>query len=358
MSPVPPERVPVRADLAAVEPYGAPQLDVPVRLNTNETPLPPPPAYSKLLAERVEALELHRYPDRRAWDLRTGLGARFGLPPERVWAANGSNEILMQLFQAYGGPGRTLLLFRPGYSPYPLYAQIALTDSVQADLDEDFLLTPEIALAAVAEHDPAIVCVTSPNNPTGMPVGLDVVRALHDHSQALVIVDEAYVEFGGVSATTVLEELPRVVVTRTFSKAWRLAGLRLGYLLAHEWVIDDIRKVRLPYHLDALTQAAGLVALELADEVTSHVAPLSAERDRLHAELTAMPRVTVWPSAANFLLFRTDRGGGGLFQALLDRGVLIRDFSSRPRLEGCLRVTVGTPQENDRFLAALKESLA
>lgn len=351
-------RVPVRADLSAVEPYGAPQLDVPVRLNTNETPLPPPPEFMKLLAERVERLELHRYPDRRAWALRTGLGRRFGLPAERVWAANGSNEILMQLFQAYGGPGRTLLLFRPGYSPYPLYAQIALTETVQADLDEDFLLTADVAVAAVERHQPDLVCVTSPNNPTGMPVGLDVVRALHDASRALVIVDEAYVEFGGVSATTVLDELPRVVVTRTFSKAWRLAGLRLGYLLAHEWVIDDIRKVRLPYHLDALTQAAGQVALELADDVTSHIALLSAERDRLHAELTAMPEVTVWPSAANFLLFRTGRDGGALWQALLDRGVLIRDFSSRPRLEGCLRVTIGTPDENDRFLDALKETLA
>ena len=353
-----PDRVPVRADLADVEPYGAPQLDVPVRLNTNETPFPPPAEFMKRVAERVEGLELHRYPDRRATALRTALGARFGLPPERVWAANGSNEILMQLFQAYGGPGRTLLLFRPGYSPYPLYAQIALTPSVEADLGDGFELTAQIALDAVATHDPDIVIVTSPNNPTGMPVGLDVVRALHDGSRALVIVDEAYVEFGGVSATTVLDELPRVVVTRTFSKAWRLAGLRLGYLLAHEWVIDDLRKVRLPYHLDALTQAAGLTALERADEVTAHIAVLSAERDRLHAELAAMPGVTVWPSAANFLLFRTAMEGGALFDALLERGVLIRDFSSKPRLRGCLRVTVGTPEENDRFLTALKESLA
>lgn len=352
------DRVPVRADLADVEPYGAPQLDVPVRLNTNETPFAPPAEFMKRVAERVEGLELHRYPDRRATALRTALGARFGLPPERVWAANGSNEILMQLFQAYGGPGRTLLLFRPGYSPYPLYAQIALTPSVEADLGEDFELTAQIARDAVAAHDPDLVIVTSPNNPTGMPVDLDVVRALHDGSRALVIVDEAYVEFGGASATTVLDELPRVVVTRTFSKAWRLAGLRLGYLLAHEWVIDDLRKVRLPYHLDALTQAAGLTALELADEVTAHIAVLSAERDRLYAELAALPDVTVWPSAANFLLFRTAMDGAALFSALLERGVLIRDFSSKPRLRGCLRVTVGTAEENDRFLTALKESLA
>jgi histidinol-phosphate aminotransferase len=349
------ERVPVRDDLRDVQPYGAPQLDVPVRLNTNETPVPPPAAFMQRLAERIEALELHRYPDRRAWALRTALGSRFGLSPQRVWAANGSNEILLQLFQAYGGPGRRLLLFRPGYSAHPLIARVAATESVEVDLDDDFRLSPEGAVAAVREHDPDVVCLASPNNPTGVPVPLESFRALHDAGRGLVIADEAYVEFGGVSATTLLDELPRLVVVRTFSKAWRLAGLRLGYLLAHEWVVDDLRKVRLPYHLDALTQAAGLTACELAEDVTGHVEWVAAERDRLHAELEALPRIGVWPSAANFLLFRADTPE--LFDALLSRGVLVRDFSDKPRLEGCVRVTVGTPEENDRFIEALKECL-
>lgn len=345
-------RVPVRDDLAAVQPYGAPQLDVAVRLNTNETPTPPPAEYMEQLAERVAALELNRYPDRRVTALRTALGERAGLPPARVWAANGSNEVLTQLFQAYGGPDRSLLLFTPGYSAHPLLARVTLTPVVSAPLDGSFRLPPSLAEAAVEEHLPDIVCVANPNNPTGIPVPLDAIRALHDHSDALVVVDEAYVEFGGESALAL--DLPRLVVTRTFSKAWRMAGLRLGYLYGPQWVVDDLRKVRLPYHLDALTQAAGLLACERADEVTAHVPAVAGERERLRRGLQALG-VEVFDSVANFLLLRT--AVPDLFDRLLARGVLVRDFSSVDRLEGCLRVTVGTPEEDDLFLRALAESL-
>ena len=350
----------VRDDLVDVEPYGAPQLDVPVRLNTNETPYPPPSAFVERLQARVGevAATLHRYPDRRATALRAALGARFGLDADRVWAANGSNEVLLQLFQAYGGARRRLLVARPGYSAHPLIARVAATEVVEVDLDHDLRLTRDLAERAVAVHDPDLVCVASPNNPTGVPVDLDAVRALHDASRALVVLDEAYVELApdGTSGAGLLDELDRLVVVRTFSKAWRLAGLRLGYLLGHAWVVDDLRKVRLPYHLDALTQAAGLAAVEVAGEVTAHVGVLRAERDRLGAALEALDGVHVWPSAANFLLLRTDVPD--LFERLLARGVLVRDFSRLPRLEGCVRVTVGTREEDDRFLAALEESLA
>lgn len=349
-------RVAVRDDLIDVRPYGAPQLDVPVRLNTNETPYPPPSEFYERLAAVVRDLALHRYPDRRAWALRTALGRGFGLPPEQVWAASGSNEVLLHLFQAYGGPGRPLLVCQPGYSAHPLIARVALTDTVVVELDDELRLTAAAAVDAVAAHQPALVCLASPNNPTGIPVDLDVIRAVHDASAGLVIVDEAYIELGGSSAVGLLGELDRLVVCRTFSKAWRLAGLRLGYLLAPAWVVDDLRKVRLPYHLDALTQAAGLVALDLAEQMTAHIAELASERERLHAALAAMPGVAVYPSAANFLLFRSSRVG--LFDRLLQRGVLVRDFSGAPRLAGCLRVSVGTPDENDRFLQALQESLA
>ncbi|CAN5346080.1 histidinol-phosphate transaminase [soil metagenome] len=357
MSARPPRRrrVPVRADLVGVEPYGAPQLDVPVRLNTNETPFPPPAAFGDQLAKRVASLELHRYPDRRAWTLRTALGARFGLPADRVWAANGSNEVLLQLFQAYGGPGRTLLLFRPGYSAHPLIARVAATDHVEVELDAGLRLSPATAAEAVRAHRPDLVCVASPNNPTGIPVTLDTVRALHDAGDGLVVCDEAYVEFGAASAVELLDELPRLAVCRTFSKAFRLAGARLGYLLAHDWVVDDLRKVRLPYHLDAMTQEAGTLACELAGEMTAHIQAIVAERERVRAALTGLGGVDVYDSAANFLLFRTRVSG--LWEALLDCGVLVRDFSDRPRLTGCLRVTIGTPTENDAFLAALEESL-
>jgi histidinol-phosphate aminotransferase len=353
------ERVPVRADLADVVPYGAPQLDVPVRLNTNETPWAPPEAFFDLLAERVRALPLHRYPDRRAWALRTGLGERYGRPPEQVWAASGSNEVLQQLFQAYGGPGRRVLLFRPGYSMHPLLAKVALTDVVEVPLGPDLVVTPDLAARAVAEHDPDLICLANPNNPTGVPVDADALRALHDGSRALVVLDEAYMEFaesGGGTALALLEELPRLVVCRTFSKAWRLAGARLGYLLAPEWVIDDLRRVRLPYHLDALAQEAGLAALELAEAMTAHVGEIAAERERVAAALAELG-AEVWPSVANFLLFRTPVEGRVLFEALLSRGVLVRDFSDKPLLERCLRVTIGTREEDDVFLTALRESL-
>ncbi len=348
------ERVPVRADLADVEPYGAPQLDVPVRLNTNETATPPPPGYLEEVARRIQALELNRYPDRPHRALRAALAARHGVSPERIWAANGSNEVLLQLLQVYGGPGRLALSPRPGYSMYPELCRTALTGHVEVDLDDDFRLTPEAAGAAVAQHDPDLVIVPSPNNPVGTPVDRDVIRAMHGAGHALIVVDEAYVEFGPDEASVVglVEELPRLVVVRTFSKAFRLAGLRLGYLVGPTWVVDDVQKVRLPYHLDALTQVAGEVALEQEEAFLSHRAEVAAERDRLASAMSGLAGIEVFPSAANFLLVRSDVDG--LFERLLARDVLVRDFSTRPRLAGCVRVTIGTRQENDAFLHALE----
>ncbi|MBW3576443.1 MAG: histidinol-phosphate transaminase [Actinobacteria bacterium] len=349
------DRVPVRDDLVGVEPYGAPQLDVPVRLNTNETAEPPPPEFEDAVRARLGGLGLHRYPDRCVRELRTRLADLERLDASRVWVANGSNEVLLQLFLAYGGPGRRLLLFRPGYSAHPLIARVAVTDVVEEDLPDDFRLDADLAGAAVRRHRPDLVTVAHPNNPTGLPVSLDAVRALHDAGDALVIVDEAYVEFGAASARELLDGLPRMVVTRTFSKAYRLAGLRLGYLLAHDWVVNDLRRVRLPYHLDTVKQVAALAALDLGPAMLTHIPRVTAERARVAAALEALPDVTVFRSSANFLLFRSDVAD--LFQRLLDRGVLVRDFSTRPRLEGCLRVSVGTVQENDRFLEALRAAL-
>lgn len=351
-------RVPVRADLADLTPYGAPQFDVPVRLNTNETPYPPPDAFAQRLAAAVADLRLHRYPDRPATAVRTAIGARFGRPPDRVWAANGSNEVLLQLFQAYGGPGRRVLLTDPGYSAHPLIARAAATEVVHMSLDAAFRLDAATAIAAIERHDPDIICIASPHNPAGTLVGADVVRALHDASRALVILDEAYVEFAGADASAValLDDLDRLVVSRTFSKAWRLAGLRLGYLLAPDWVIADVRKVRLPYHLDALTQAAALVALELAEQMTAHVPAIVDEREWLTAQLAARQDLQVYPSAGNFVLVRSTHAD--LFDRLLAGGVLVRDFSRVPGLEGCVRVTVGTRVEHEALLAALPRAPA
>ena len=345
----------MREDLADLEPYGAPQLDVPVRLNVNETATPPPASYLAAVTARIAELELHRYPDREATTLRRLLGAPYGLGVDRVWAANGSNEILAQVFQAYGGPGRVALTTRPGYSMYPDLARVSGTGFVEVDLGEDFVLTAELAAAAVADHDPDLVVLASPNNPTGVPVAHDVVRRLHDDSRALVVVDEAYVEFGGESCVGLLDELPRLVVVRTFSKAFAMAGLRFGYLLGHDWVVHDLRRVRLPYHLDAMKQVAVEVAAADPTPFLAHRELVASERARIVAALDELGLVQ-WPSVANFVLFRTDVAD--LFDQLLARGVLIRDFSTKPGLAGCVRVSVGTPDENDAFLAALREVLA
>ncbi|MEX0953000.1 MAG: histidinol-phosphate transaminase [Nitriliruptoraceae bacterium] len=346
-------RVPVRRGLEHVEPYGAPQLDVEVRLNTNETATPPPSGFLDRVTERLRSVDLNRYPDRDHLDLRAALAARHGVDPSAVWAANGSNEVLIQLLQAYGGPGRTALSLRPSYSMYPELCRTALTPLVTVDLDEALQVDAAAVLAAVDEHDPDLVLFASPNNPTGTPIRRDVIRAVHDATVGLVVVDEAYVEFAPPSTSVVdlVGELSRLVVVRTFSKAFRLAGLRLGYLVASAWVVEDLQKVRLPYHLDAITQVAGIVALDDEESFLEHRAQVASERQRLVSRLLERPGVEVFESVANFVLVRTDVDG--LFDRLLAHGVLVRDFSTRPRLAGCVRVTIGTPEENDAFIRAL-----
>ena len=349
---------PIRADLVGVEPYGAPQLDVPVRLNTNETPVPPPAGFLEEVARRLPQLELNRYPDREALALREALAVRDGLDTEQVWVANGSNEVLLQLLQLYGGPGRSALIFRPGYSMYPELCRTTGTRAVVAPLPADGRLRVEGVAAAVDDHDPDLVLLANPNNPTGALVGPDVVRALHDAQRGLLVVDEAYIEFApdASSVRPLLAELPRLVISRTFSKAFRLAGLRLGYLLAPAQVVEDLHKVRLPYHLDALTQTAGLVALEQESAFLDQRRITAEERERIATHLRALPGVEVVPSAANFLLFVSPVPD--TFQRLLDLGVLVRDVSSSVGSEGALRVTVGTAEENDRFLAAMDAVLS
>jgi histidinol-phosphate aminotransferase len=349
---------PIREDLVGVEPYGAPQLDVAVRLNTNETPVPPPPGFLAEVARRLPELELNRYPDREALALRAALAARDRLGADQVWVANGSNEVLLQLLQLYGGPGRTALIFRPGYSMYPELCRTTGTRAVVAPLPADGRLRVDGIADALAAHDPQVVLLANPNNPTGALVDLDVVRALHDAHRGLLVVDEAYIEFApeGSTCRPLLEELPRLVISRTFSKAFRLAGLRLGYLLAPAQVVEDLHKVRLPYHLDALTQLVGLIALEQEPAFLDQRLVTANERERIATHLRGLPGVEVVPSAANFLLFSSPVPD--VFQRLLDLGVLVRDVSSSVGSAGSLRVTVGTPEENDRFLSAMDRIVA
>ncbi|KUH94200.1 histidinol-phosphate aminotransferase [Mycolicibacterium acapulense] len=350
--------LPLRADLRGKSPYGAPQLDVPVRLNTNENPHPPTQALIDDVTASVAAVagELHRYPDRDAVALRTDLAAylsaqtRTPLTVENLWAANGSNEILQQLLQVFGGPGRSAIGFVPSYSMHPIISDGTQTQWLVANRADDFSLDIDVAVHAVKRHTPDIVFIASPNNPSGQSVPLDDLRRLLDAmSTGMMIVDEAYGEFSSQpSAVRLIDEYPtRLVVTRTMSKAFAFAGGRLGYLIAAPAVIDAMLLVRLPYHLSSVTQAAARAALRHADDTLGSVATLIAERNRVTEALSEMG-FRVIDSDANFVLFGEFADAPATWQRYLDAGILVRDVG----IPGYLRATTGLAEENDALLAA------
>ena len=370
--------LPLRPDLEGEAPYGAPEIDVPVRLNVNENPYPPSAAVIESIATAVAqaAQGLNRYPERDFPRLRAALAdyleAESGvhLTPEQIWAANGSNEVMLHVLQAFGGSGRTCLTFTPTYSMYPEYARDTLTDYVTRPRREDFTLDVETAVAAISELRPAVVILASPNNPTGTALPLEdidrILEAARGHGPMLgaeigsparagdcvVVIDEAYAEFRRPGVPSALELLgpahPHLAVTRTMSKAFGAAGLRLGYLAADRALVDALRVVRLPYHLSAVTQAAALAALSHRDELMAQVASLRDERDALVAWLRGRG-LTAHESDANFVLFGPFPDREAVWQALLDAGILIRVVGP----EGFLRASIGTPEEMERLRSAL-----
>ena len=353
--------VPVRPDLQALDGYHSPQVSVEVRLNTNESPLPPPEAWLEALRRELADVEFNRYPDREATALRAAVADLHGVHPDMVFCANGSNEVLQCLLLAYGGPGRTVALFEPTYTLHHHIARITGTRVEAGRRTDDFELDPAEVDRVLAAADPVLTFLCSPNNPTGRSEPPDVVARVLSRAPGLVVVDEAYGQFAPWSAVDLLtggdEGAERVVVVRTFSKTWSMAGTRLGYLVASPDVVRACELVTLPYHLDTVKQVAGRLALGFRPEMEARVALLREERGRIASSLADLP-VTTWPSDANFILFRPDdRTARDVWQDLLDRSVLVRDCSEWPGLTGCLRVTVGLPGENDRFLDALGESL-
>jgi histidinol-phosphate aminotransferase len=343
----------VRADLRALEGYHSPQVDVEVRLNTNESPLPPPVAFRDALAAEVSQIEWHRYPDREARALRAAIGELHGVEPEMVFAANGSNEVLQTILLAYAGPGRTVATFEPTYQMHAQIARVTGSSVVEGERNADFSLEPGEIRRVVDTARPHVVFLTSPNNPTGLVEPAARVRDLLSLAPGLVVVDEAYAQFADWSALELIDESSPLVVTRTFSKTWSMAGVRLGYAIGPSWCVAELEKVTLPYHLDTAKQIAGRLALRFVDEMDDRVRLIVSERERVSAAMRSMP-IEVTPSGANFVLFRPlGRPGRAVWQGLLDRDVLVRDCSGWPRLTDCLRVTIGTVDENDAFLAAL-----
>ncbi len=353
--------LPLRDELRGVAPYGAPQLDVATRLNTNENPHPPTPEVVAAITAAVgeAAAGLQRYPDRDAVALRQDLASYLTkatsveISTDQVWAANGSNEILQELLQAFGGPGRVALGFEPSYSMHRIIARGTGTTYLAGARKADFSIDAVDAVESVIESKPDVVFICSPNNPTGTSVDLEVVCGIYDATDGMVVVDEAYAEFSSApSAVTLLQGRPRLVVTRTMSKAFAFAGARVGYLVADPAVIDAMFLVRLPYHLSSITQAAARAALAHSESLMGAVEDLKNQRDRI-TDRCAELGCTVIPSDANFVLI----GGFGdqvaMWEKLLARGVLVRDVG----LAGWLRVTAGTQTETDAFLDALSDIL-
>ena len=354
------ELPPLQQHLQGKSPYGAPQLDVPVKLNTNESPFSPDAALLDEITRAVTeaAQTANRYPDRDAVSLRTALGEYLAettgvsLELGQIWAANGSNEVLQQLLMAFAGPGRTVLGFEPSYSMHRTLAEATGAHYEAVPRDSEFNIVLDDALAAIERARPAVIFLCTPNNPTGSSLDADTVLAIHDATDALVVLDEAYVEFShSESLLSLIAGRPRLVVSRTMSKAFGLAGARIGYLAAHARVIDAVQLTRLPYHLSAISQAVAGAALRHRASLLAGVDAVKVQRDRI-VETLRERGMRVVNSDANFVLFRTQDGDGkGLWQRLLDRGVLIRDVG----LDGHLRVTAGTEAETSRFLDALAE---
>lgn len=348
----------LRPDLALREGYHSPQVDVAVRLNTNESPFPPPPAYSVALGAAVTALPLHRYPDRQATALVAKLAASEGVDPSQVVCANGSNEILAATLTTFAGPGRAVVVAEPTYALHRHLANLVGCTVHDARRHADGTVDVDSMVAVANARDAAIVFLCSPNNPTGTIEPLEAITTLLERTSGIVVVDEAYCQFAPTTALDLPRSvLDRTVVVRTFSKTWALAGVRLGYAIASSEVVAGITEGLLPYHLSSLTQVAGTLALDFAPQMDERVAAIVEERGRLVAGLTELP-VATWPSQANFILFQpTDADADAVWAGLVEHGVLVRNCTSWPGLTNCLRVTVGTPEENTAFLDALREVL-
>lgn len=349
--------LPARADLADVVAYEAEQPPARVRLNTNESPYAPPDGVLESVRRHLADVRLNRYPDKDATGLYRRLAELTGWPTDGLWVANGSNEVFLHLLLAFGGAERTALTFEPTYALHSTIPRVTGTRVEHLDRAGDFLIDLDSALDRIRTLRPELVMVCSPNNPTGGCEPRAAVRALLDAAPGLVVVDEAYIEFASPeeSVRPLLDEHPNLVLVKTLSKAWSLAGVRLGYMLAAPQLVAEMKPVRIPYHLSTITQAAGEAALDARDALEEATASIAAERDRLVVSLQAMG-VETFPSRANFVLFRVD-DAPLVWKSLLEKEVLIRSYRGHPLLEGCLRVTAGLPEENNAFLAALEEVL-
>ena len=349
-----------RRDLDILDGYHSPQLDVSVRLNTNESPFPLPETFTEELEFEIKNLELNRYPNRSASELCLAIAERELLKENEVFVANGSNEVIQSICLAFGGPERSALIFEPTYAMHSQIAKITGTRVVDGFRDAEFKVDTNVALELIEKEKPEIVFLCSPNNPTGNSESPELINSILSELNStggLLVLDEAYKEFSETSFELTVREESNLAFVRTFSKVWSLAGIRLGYLLAPEWCVNMVKTVSLPYHLDSVKQRVGILALKHKEAMKRTVDVAKEERKKVFDALISLP-IKVWPSEANFLLFKPESiDAYKLWQELIEEGILIRDCSSWEGLEGCLRVTIGSENENDIFLDAVRKIL-
>ena len=347
-----------REQIQAMSGYHSAQVDVPVRLNTNESPFPPPDAWLDAVADIARSIQWNRYPDRAATELRKTIAKRHNVSPENIFVANGSNEVIQTILLAYGGAGRCVATFEPTYQMYSQIARVTGAEVVQGERMANLTLDALEIERVLTRHKPSVSFLCNPNNPTGIIEPRENLEVMLAHTTGVVIVDEAYAEFSEWSAIDMVSEDKPLAVTRTFSKTLSMAALRVGYVVAPKRMISDLEIAVLPYHLDSFKQAATIAALGFVSEMEQRVDLIKSERARIFAAISDMD-CDVWPSGSNFILFRPrSSAAADVWQRMVDAGVLVRDFSTVQRLSGCLRVTVGTPDENSAFLGALSTALS
>ena len=347
-----------REQIQAMSGYHSAQVDVPVRLNTNESPFPPPAAWLDAVADIARSIQWNRYPDRAAAELRETIAQRHNVSAANVFVANGSNEVLQTILLTYGGAGRCVATFEPTYQMYSQIARVTGAEVVQGERKADLTLDALEIERVLTRHKPSVSFLCNPNNPTGLVEPRENLEVMLAHTTGIVVVDEAYAEFSEWSAIDMVSEDKPLAVTRTFSKTLSMAALRVGYVVAPKQMIADLEIAVLPYHLDSFKQAATIAALGFVSEMEERVDAIKSERARIFAAISDMD-CDVWPSGSNFILFRPrSSGASGVWQRMVDAGVLVRDCSTWPRLSGCLRVTVGTADENSAFLGALSTALS
>lgn len=349
----------VRKELLDLKSYEEPSLPAGViRLHANENPYPFPETVREGIINQLRDLEISRYPDPAAKALRESISGYTGWPAAQTIVGNGSNELILTLMLTFGGPGARVVIPGPTFSMYKIVANLTGASVVPVSLNKDYEIDMYTLEREVKHPDTKLVMLCSPNNPTGKLIPLEQVAQICQSTQGLVVLDEAYYEFGQQTAVGILQDLPNLIILRTFSKAFGLAGQRVGYMLANDAVIAQVKKASLPYNLNAFTQSAAKVALEQSAEFAPQIEAILADRNRVDAALRNLPGLVVYPSSANFILFKcTQRPAGEVFHSLSEAGVIIRYFYEASGLENCLRVTIGTKEENDTFLEKLSQIL-